>query len=181
LRCQYCDTEYAFSGGELLTLDSILAQIRAFGCEYVCVTGGEPLAQSGCNALLQRLCDDGFRVSLETSGAMSIEHTPTGVSRVVDIKTPDSAESHRNLWGNLEFLTKHDQLKFVICSRDDYEWARFKLDEFSLKSRVSDVLFSPSHHDLSATDLANWIITDRLPVRFQMQLHKVLWNDEPGR
>jgi len=181
LRCQYCDTEYAFSGGELMALDSILAQIRAFNCEYVCVTGGEPLAQSGCNALLQRLCDDGFRVSLETSGAMSIEHTPTGVSRVVDIKTPDSAESHRNLWGNLEFLTKHDQLKFVICSRDDYEWARFKLDEFPLKSRVSDVLFSPSHHDLSATDLANWIITDRLPVRFQMQLHKVLWNDEPGR
>ena len=181
LRCQYCDTEYAFSGGAMMSFDSILESVGSFDCKTICVTGGEPLAQAACNDLLNVLSDTGFDVSLETSGAMSIEDTPTAVSRVVDIKTPDSKESHRNLWTNVALLTPNDQVKFVICSREDYEWARFKLDEYALVSRVSDVLFSPSHHDIAASDLADWIVADRLPVRFQMQLHKILWNDEPGR
>lgn len=181
LRCQYCDTEYAFSGGEMMSFEAILERIQGFDCRSVCVTGGEPLAQVACNELLRILCDQDFDVSLETSGAISIEQTPTEVSRVVDIKTPGSEESHRNLWSNIDFLTDNDQLKFVICSREDYEWSRFKLDEYALTNRVSDVLFSPSHHDINAADLADWIIADRLPVRFQMQLHKILWNDEPGR
>lgn len=181
LRCQYCDTAYAFSGGELMSFEAILDEIRQFECPTVCVTGGEPLAQVPCNDLLHALCEEGFEVSLETSGAMSLEQTPTEVSRVVDIKTPGSQESHRNLWGNIDYLTANDQLKFVICSREDYEWSRFKLDEYQLTPRVSDVLFSPSHHDVKASDLADWIVADRLPVRFQMQLHKMLWNDEPGR
>lgn len=180
LRCVYCDTEYAFSGGQVHSLAQIMAQIDEFGCRRICVTGGEPLAQPECAQLLSALCDRGFEVSLETSGAMSLEHIDTQVSRVMDLKTPDSGESHRNLWSNIAYLTPNDQLKFVICSREDYDWARFKIDEYQLLGRVSDVLMSPSHGVVSATDLAEWMLADRLEARLQLQLHKFLWNDEPG-
>lgn len=180
LRCVYCDTEYAFSGGQVHSLAQIIAQIDEFGCRRICVTGGEPLAQPECAQLLTALCDRGFEVSLETSGAISIEHIDTRVSRVMDLKTPDSGESHRNLWPNITYLTPNDQLKFVICSREDYEWARFKIDEYQLLGRVSDLLMSPSHGVVSATDLAEWMLADRLEARLQLQLHKFLWNDEPG-
>lgn len=180
LRCVYCDTDYAFSGGSLMSLDEILSAIEVTGCRRICVTGGEPLAQPECLILLEHLCDEGFSVSLETSGALSIEEVDTRVSRVVDLKTPDSGESHRNRWANIDFLTAHDQLKFVVCSRADYEWARFKIDEYQLVGRVSDVLFSPSHGVLAPRELAEWILQDKLSVRLQLQLHKLLWNDEPG-
>lgn len=180
LRCLYCDTTYSFSGGELIELEALVAQIAAFGCKRVCVTGGEPLAQRECISLLARLCDDGYEVSLETSGAMPIAPTDIRVSRVVDLKTPDSGECHRNDYSNMAELTGNDQVKFVVCSRSDYEWARFKIDEYALIGRVSDVLFSPSHGVVSPTELAEWILADKLDVRLQLQLHKFLWNDEPG-
>ncbi|MEE4203457.1 MAG: 7-carboxy-7-deazaguanine synthase QueE [Halieaceae bacterium] len=180
LRCVYCDTEYAFSGGEMMPVTSIIDTVRSYGCMRVCVTGGEPLAQPECKTLLRQLCDAGFEVSLETSGAMPIAETDTRVSRVLDLKTPDSAESHRNLWENIPHLTANDQVKFVVCSRADYEWARFKLDEHQLASRVSDVLFSPSFGVVNPTELAEWLLEDKLPARLQLQLHKLLWNDEPG-
>ena len=180
LRCVYCDTAYAFSGGELKSLDTVLEEIAAFGCRRVCVTGGEPLAQPECVALLKALCDRDYEVSLETSGAMPIAATDTRVSRVLDLKTPDSGESHRNDWSNIEHLTPHDQVKFVICSRSDYDWARFKIDELKLADRVSDVLISPSFGVVNPTELAEWILSDRLPARLQLQLHKLLWNDAPG-
>jgi 7-carboxy-7-deazaguanine synthase len=180
LRCVYCDTEYAFSGGEMMTVTRIIDAVRSYDCMRVCVTGGEPLAQPECKTLLRQLCDAGFEVSLETSGAMPIAETDTRVSRVLDLKTPDSAESHRNLWENIPYLTANDQVKFVVCSRADYEWARFKLDEHQLASRVSDVLFSPSFGVVNPTELAEWLLEDKLPARLQLQLHKLLWNDEPG-
>lgn len=180
LRCVYCDTAYAFSGGEQQTLDSILQSVRAYGARHVTVTGGEPLAQPNCLPLLQALCDDGYEVSLETSGALSVAAVDPRVVKVLDLKTPASAESHRNDYSNIEHLSARDQVKFVICDRGDYDWARFKLDQYRLVERVSDVLFSPSHHDLPARELAEWILADRLPVRLQVQLHKLLWNDEPG-
>lgn len=180
LRCVYCDTEYAFSGGQLFSLDEVMAEVAAFGCKRVCVTGGEPLAQPECLPLLKRLCDEGYVVSLETSGAMPLDAVDTRVSRVMDIKTPDSGESHRNRWENVAHLTPNDQLKFVICSRADYDWARFKLDEHQLGQRVSDVLFSPSHKVVDATELAEWMLADKLEARLQLQMHKLLWNDEPG-
>jgi 7-carboxy-7-deazaguanine synthase len=180
LRCVYCDTEYAFSGGEQRSIEAILETVRAFDCPRVCVTGGEPLAQPECKTLLKTLCDEGFEVSLETSGAMPIADIDTRVSRVLDLKTPDSAESHRNLWDNIEHLTPNDQVKFVVCNRSDYEWARFKMDEHRLADRVSDVLFSPSFGVVNPTELAEWLLQDRLPARLQLQLHKLLWNDEPG-
>lgn len=180
LRCQYCDTAYAFSGGELMSLEYILQQVAAYKPRYVCVTGGEPLAQPNAILLLQALCDAGYKVSLETSGALDVSAVDARVSRVVDIKTPDSQEVGRNLYANLALLGQHDQVKFVICSRTDYEWARFKLDEYTLMNSVGDVLFSPSHAQLAPRQLAEWIVQDNLPVRFQMQLHKYLWNDEPG-
>ncbi len=180
LRCQYCDTAYAFHGGEWWTIEAILAQVASFGVRHVCVTGGEPLAQKRCTTLLQRLCDAGFVVSLETSGAIDIAGIDARVSRVLDIKTPGSAEAARNRWENIPLLTAHDQVKFVICSRADYEWARGIVHERALASRC-DVLFSPSKAEVSATDLADWIVADRLPVKFQLQLHKLLWNDDPGR
>ncbi|AXO90894.1 7-carboxy-7-deazaguanine synthase QueE [Pseudomonas parafulva] len=181
LRCQYCDSAYAFSGGTVRTLDDILEQVAGYRPRYVCVTGGEPLAQPNALPLLKRLCDAGFEVSLETSGALDISKVDTRVSRVVDLKTPGSQEAHRNLYANIDHLTANDQVKFVICSREDYDWAVSKLIQYNLDQRVSEVLFSPSHHQVSATDLADWIIADNLPVRFQLQLHKLLWNDEPGR
>lgn len=181
LRCQYCDTSYAFSGGELRTIPEILSQAAEFKARFVTVTGGEPLAQPECLPLLTALCDAGYSVSLETSGALDISSVDGRVSVVMDLKTPDSGECHRNLYANVDHLKPLDQVKFVICSRNDYQWARLKLDEFSLAGRVDDVLFSPSHGQVSPTELAEWILEDRLPVRFQIQLHKLLWADEPGR
>lgn len=180
LRCQYCDTAYAFSGGELLSLDAIVAQVADYAPRHVCVTGGEPLAQPNCLPLLTRLCDAGYQVSLETSGALDVSAVDARVSRVVDLKTPDSLEVGRNRYENMAVLSDHDQVKFVICSRADYDWARFKLDEYALADRVGEVLFSPSHAELDARELADWIVADNLPVRFQLQLHKYLWNDQPG-
>ena len=180
LRCQYCDTAYAFHGGEWRTIDEVMAEVASHGVRHVCVTGGEPLSQKRCILLLQRLCDAGYEVSLETSGAIDIAEVDPRVSRVLDIKTPGSLEVHRNLWSNLPLLTAHDQVKFVICSREDYDWARGVLAEHRLAD-TCDVLFSPSYTQVSPRELADWIVADRLPVRFQMQLHKILWDDERGR
>jgi 7-carboxy-7-deazaguanine synthase len=180
LRCWYCDTAYAFHEGDWRDIDAILDTVKSFEAEHVCVTGGEPLAQPGCLTLLSRLCEAGYRVSLETSGAMNISGVDSRVSRVVDVKTPGSGESARNLTANFELLTAHDQVKFVICSREDYDWSRSYLEEHSLTERCQ-VLFSPSYTQVSPTALADWILADRLPVRFQLQLHKVLWGDVPGK
>jgi len=179
LRCVYCDTQYAFYGGEWRTVDELLEVARGSGVRHVCVTGGEPLAQRACLDLLAALCDAGYRVSLETSGAMDVAPVDPGVSRVVDLKTPDSGESGRNRLQNLDLLTGQDQLKIVVCSRADYEWAR----DF-LRSRAAlpcAVLLSPSWGQVSPRELAEWILADRLDARLQVQLHKVLWGDEPGR
>ena len=180
LRCTYCDTAYAFYGGEWSDIDDIVAKVAAFGVPNVCVTGGEPLAQKRCILLLDALVSAGFSVSLETSGAIDISPVDIRVSRVVDIKTPDSGESGQNLWSNIAQLTPHDQLKFVICSRADYEWAKAELATRRLNERC-EILFSPSYTQLTPRELADWIIADRLPVRFQMQLHKHLWGEEQGR
>jgi 7-carboxy-7-deazaguanine synthase len=180
LRCQYCDTTYSFTGGEKYTLEQILTQVASYGARYVCVTGGEPLAQPNCLLLLNALCDAGYQVSLETSGALDVSQVDVRVSKVLDLKTPDSGESHRNLYDNVPHLTPNDQIKFVICSKRDYDWARFKLDEYQLIPRVSDVLFSPSYGQQNPTELAQWILDDKLAVRLQLQLHKFLWNNEAG-
>ncbi|HEY7776597.1 MAG TPA: 7-carboxy-7-deazaguanine synthase QueE [Kineobactrum sp.] len=180
LRCVYCDTAYAFSGGEMQSLGQIVAAVATYQPRYVTVTGGEPLAQKNCLPLLAALCDAGYEVSLETSGALPVAGVDPRVCKVLDLKTPASAECHRNDYSNIALLTLHDQVKFVICDREDYEWARFKLDEYQLPGRVSDVLFSPSHGQLHGRDLAQWILDDRLPVRLQLQLHKLLWDDAPG-
>ena len=180
LRCQYCDTAYAFHGGQWRDIDAILDEVAGHGVRHVCVTGGEPLAQKRCLALLSQLCDAGYSVSLETSGAIDIAGVDARVSRVLDIKTPGSAEVERNLWDNLALLTPRDQVKFVICSREDFDWARGITEQHRLHE-VCDVLFSPSHAQVSPRELADWIVAERVPVRFQMQLHKLLWNDEPGR
>jgi 7-carboxy-7-deazaguanine synthase len=181
LRCVYCDTEYAFHGGEQMEIAQIMSQVADYQPRYVCVTGGEPLAQPNCLPLLKQLCDAGYRVSLETSGAMDTNGVDPRVSTVLDLKTPASGEVERNDYGNIQRLTAHDQVKFVICDRLDYEWARFKLDEYQLVDRAGEVLFSPSFGQIEHSDLADWIVADNLPVRFQLQLHKLLWNDEPGR
>jgi 7-carboxy-7-deazaguanine synthase len=180
LRCQYCDTEYAFHAGDWLDIDDILDKVRGYGATHVCVTGGEPLAQPNCLKLLARLCDQGFVVSLETSGALDIGAVDARVSRVVDVKTPGSRETARNRIENFECLTPRDQLKFVICSREDYDWSKAFLQEHGLAER-SRILFSPSYNEVSPTVLADWILADRLPVRFQLQLHKVLWGEIPGK
>ena len=180
LRCQYCDTAYAFHGGEWWEIEAILARVAEFGAKYVCVTGGEPLAQKNCLLLLRQLCDAGYRVSLETSGALSLEEVDSRVVRVVDVKTPGSGEEKRNRYEELSRLEAKDQVKFVICGREDYEWSRAKLRELGLEERCS-VLFSPSHEQLPARELADWILEDRLPVRFQIQLHKVLWGNVAGK
>jgi 7-carboxy-7-deazaguanine synthase len=180
LRCGYCDSEYAFYGGQWLRIDDILAEVRRYDTPYVCVTGGEPLAQKRCSELLKRLCDEGFEVSLETSGAVDIAAADPRVSRVMDLKTPGSGEEGKNLWSNLDELTPHDQLKFVICSRGDYEWARAQLRDRGLDT-LCDVLFSPAWGRVEPRDLAEWILEDRLPVRLQLQLHKLLWGDVPGK
>ena len=180
LRCQYCDTAYAFHGGEWWEIDAILAEVARHGVRHVCVTGGEPLAQKRCLALLEKLCDAGYEVSLETSGAIDIAEVDPRVVRVVDLKTPGSKEQHRNLLGNIDLLTTRDQVKFVLCDRADYDWAKAMLAEHRLGERC-EVLFSPSYTQLPARELADWILADRLPVRFQLQLHKQLWGEEPGR
>jgi 7-carboxy-7-deazaguanine synthase len=180
LRCVYCDTEYAFSGGEVFSIDDIARRVAGYSPRYVTVTGGEPLAQKSCLPLLTALCDAGYEVSLETGGAISVAGVDERVVKVLDLKTPASGEMARNDYGNIPLLTPGDQVKFVICDRADYEWARFKLDEYDLAGRVSDVLFSPSHSQLSGRELAEWILSDNLPVRLQLQLHKLLWNDAPG-
>ena len=180
LRCQYCDTAYAFHGGEWWELPAILARVREYATRYVCVTGGEPLAQKGCTTLLTELCEAGLRVSLETSGAMALDQVDPRVITVVDVKTPGSGEERRNRYEELPRLRSHDLVKFVICDRSDYEWSRVKLSELSLPQGCT-VLFSPSHEQLAARDLADWILADRLPVRLQIQLHKYLWGNVPGR
>ena len=180
LRCQYCDTAYAFHGGQWWDIDAIVAEVARHGVRHVCVTGGEPLAQKRCIALLPKLCDAGYVVSLETSGAIDISGVDARVSRVLDIKTPGSGEVERNLWSNLPLLTAHDQVKFVVCSRADFDWAKGVVSEHRLHKRC-DVLFSPSHAQVSPRELADWIVAEQLPVRFQLQLHKILWGEEPGR
>jgi len=180
LRCQYCDTAYAFHGGQWWELAAILARVREFDTRYVCVTGGEPLAQKQCLALLRALADEGYRVSLETSGAMPIDAVDARVIRIVDVKTPASGEEHRNRYEQLALLRPEEQIKFVLCDRADYDWSRGKLDSLQLTQQCQ-VLFSPSHGQLPARDLADWILADHLPVRFQIQLHKYLWGNEPGR
>lgn len=188
LRCVYCDTTYSFEGGERQSLDVIENKIASYQAKYVCVTGGEPLAQPNCLVLLTDLCNAGYRVSLETSGALTIANVDTRVSRIVDVKTPSSAEQHRNLIDNYQYLTPHDQIKFVISDRDDYEWSKAFLAEHRLDQKVSTVWFSPAFAiegqvglPVFARDLAQWILEDHLPVKFQLQLHKLLWQDEKGR
>jgi 7-carboxy-7-deazaguanine synthase len=180
LRCQYCDTAYAFHGGQWFEIDDIVKTVLDFGVSHVCVTGGEPLAQKRCIHLLDKLVAAGLHVSLETSGSIDIAPVDQRVSRIVDIKTPDSAECDKNLWSNLQQLTAHDQLKFVICSRKDYDWSKQQLIDRDL-TQYCEVLFSPSYTEVQPRELAQWIIDDRLPVRFQMQLHKQLWGEEQGR
>jgi 7-carboxy-7-deazaguanine synthase len=180
LRCQYCDTAYAFHGGEWRTVARLLDEARESRARHVCVTGGEPLAQRACETLLTVLCEAGLRVSLETSGAIDASGVDPRVARVIDVKTPGSGESKRNLDLAAQGLRASDQLKFVICDRADYEWSRERVRGERLDARCT-VLFSPSYHQLGAVRLANWILEDRLPVRFQLQLHKVLWGDVPGR
>jgi 7-carboxy-7-deazaguanine synthase len=179
LRCAYCDTAYAFHGGQRTSIDEILAKVAGFEVRHVCVTGGEPLAQPACHDLLEALCAAGYQVSLETSGALDISGVDRRVAVVLDLKTPASGELARNLWDNLAHLKPEDQVKFVICNRGDYEWARATLREHALAARC-EVLFSPAWEQQPARELAEWILADRLPVRFQVQLHKYLWGDAAG-
>lgn len=181
LRCQYCDTAYAFEGGKQQTIADILRTVKDFNCDYATVTGGEPLAQPNCLPLLAQLCDQGLQVSLETGGAMPIDDVDERVSIVLDLKTPGSAEVGRNRVENIALLRPKDQVKFVICDRKDYEWSRAKMLEYRLTERAGEVLFSPSHEQLPARELAEWILQDRLRVRLQVQLHKILWGGEQGR
>lgn len=195
LRCVYCDTTYSFTGGERLSLDSIKEDIAQYPCKRVCITGGEPLAQPNCIALIHELLADGYEISLETAGALSLADVPNEVSKVMDIKTPSSGESDKNLWSNLDYLTQHDQLKFVIMNRSDYEWAKQKLVDYELEKKVGTVWFSPMfnvHEDADesvtqvdvpnlARELAEWMLEDALPVRFQLQLHKIIWADAKGK
>lgn len=180
LRCQYCDTEYAFYGGEWIALDDVLGRVGSFQTQRVCVTGGEPLAQKGCLDLLRRLCDAGHRVSLETSGAIDVGKVDPRVVRVVDVKTPGSGEEQRNRLQNLDLLRPEEQIKFVICDRADFDWASDMVQAKRLSERCA-VLFSPSYGQVEARDLAQWILDGRLPVRLQIQLHKMLWGSTPGR
>ncbi len=179
LRCEYCDTAYAFSGGEVLSLDDIIDQVKGYQTRYVTVTGGEPLAQKNCMDLLERLCDQGYSVSLETSGAMDVSGVNPKVIKIMDVKTPASGEEEKNRVENLKYLNPHDEIKFVICNRQDYEWAKSIMEKHQL-AEYCEVLFSPVAGDMAATELAEWILEDGLSVRFQLQLHKILWDDGPG-
>ncbi len=180
LRCQYCDTRYAFQGGEAMDIAAVLEQVSRYDTRYVCVTGGEPLSQAACTDLLQALCDVGYDVSLETSGALDVSNIDARVSKVMDLKTPASGEQQRNLFENIDFLSINDQVKFVICDRNDYQWAKEIIIRYELVN-CCEVLMSPSFGQLEAKVLAEWVLEDRLPVRFQLQQHKLLWQDEPGR
>lgn len=180
LRCNYCDTAYAFSGGAWMTLDEVLAQVAGYGARHVCVTGGEPLAQRACLPLLTRLCDAGYAVSLETSGALDVAAVDPRVSRVMDLKTPGSGEAGKNRYENIATLTSQDQVKLVLCDRADYDWAREIIQRHDLAARC-EVLLSPCYGRLEPTQLAEWILADRLPVRFQLQLHKILWGEAQGK
>ena len=180
LRCVYCDTEYAFHEGNMITLDDIMKNISEYETKHVTVTGGEPLAQENCRPLLILLCDAGYDVSLETSGAQDISNIDSRVARIVDLKTPASGEADKNLYDNLQYLTTHDQVKFVICDREDYQWSKEKLVTYKLNEQC-EVLFSGSHGELQSSQLAGWILQDQLPVRLQIQLHKYLWGDVPGK
>lgn len=179
LRCGYCDTAYAFHGGESRRISDILAAVAPFGTRYVTVTGGEPLAQKACLALLNELCERGYSVSLETSGALDVSAVDQRVSKILDLKTPGSGEMAKNLWGNLAHLTPHDEIKFVLCDEADYLWAKSRLAEHALAARCP-VLFSPVWGTLPPAQLGAWILRDRLPVRMQLQLHKQLWGEKPG-
>jgi len=181
LRCVYCDTEYAFYGGQRMAVDEVVTEVKKLNAPWVTVTGGEPLAQKSSHALMRKLCDEEYKVSLETSGALSIADVDNRVTVILDLKTPSSGEASRNLYENLSLLKADDEVKFVICDRQDYEWARMKMDEYALAGKVKNILFSPAFASLSATSLADWIVADRLAVRMQLQLHKILWNDEKGR
>ena len=181
LRCQYCDTAYAFEGGSMRKLEEILAEVERLDCQLITVTGGEPLAQPNCILLLQLLCDEGYQVSLETSGALSVDKVDPRVSIVLDLKTPGSREADRNDLGNLSLISQKDQVKFVICNNQDYVWAKAKLLEWNLAARAGEVLFSPSFGEQNPAELAEWILEDHLPVRMQMQLHKLLWGEAAGR
>lgn len=180
LRCEYCDTEYAFTGGEWMEVDAILKEVKQYGASHITVTGGEPLAQKNCIRLLQKLCDEGYQVSLETSGAILVDAVDQRVIKVIDVKTPASGESIKNKMDNFSFLNKQDQIKFVICNEADYVWSCQFIEEHLLESKCDDILFSPSHEQLDASVLAGWILRDQLKVRFQIQLHKYLWGDKPG-
>jgi 7-carboxy-7-deazaguanine synthase len=180
LRCGYCDTAYAFHGGEWMEISEILEKVASYGAHYVTVTGGEPLAQKSCIELLERLCDVGYEVSLETSGALDVSAVDKRVVKVVDLKTPGSGEVNRNLYENMQYILPHDQIKFVICDRKDYDWSKQAIQDYQLKD-LCNVLFSPSFEQLKAGELADWIIHDRLAVRLQIQLHKYLWGDVAGR
>ncbi len=179
MRCVYCDTAYAFSGGSNMEIDDIMTKVAEFGTKYVTVTGGEPLAQKNCLVLLKTLCDAGYSVSLETGGAIDISPVDKRVSVILDIKTPDSGELENNLWQNLEHLKSTDEIKFVLCSRADYEWAKNQLIKRHLADKCP-ILFSPVYSQLKPVDLADWVVADRLPVRMQVQLHKILWGEKPG-
>jgi 7-carboxy-7-deazaguanine synthase len=179
MRCTYCDTAYAFSGGGNMEIVDILAKVAEFGTKYVTVTGGEPLAQKECYVLLQALCDEGYSVSLETGGAMDIEPVDARVSVILDIKTPGSNEEKNMLWSNINYIKPTDEIKFVLCNRADYDWAKAKIIELKLSEKCP-ILFSPSFHDLKAEALAGWVLADKLPVRMQVQLHKILWGEKAG-
>ncbi|MBF7682701.1 7-carboxy-7-deazaguanine synthase QueE [Acinetobacter sp. B5B] len=189
LRCTYCDTTYSFDGGQRQSLESIIETAKSYNTPYICVTGGEPLAQPNCITLLHQLCDLGFEVSLETSGALDVSKVDSRVSKVLDLKTPTSGEDHRNMMSNLDYLTTKDQIKFVICNQIDYEWSKQQVLSYQLNKKVNTVWFSPAFAvekgqaklPQFARDLAQWLLDDQLPVRFQLQLHKLLWQDETGR
>jgi 7-carboxy-7-deazaguanine synthase len=179
MRCVYCDTAYAFSGGSNMEISDILAKVADYGTKYVTVTGGEPLAQKGCLMLLQELCDAGYSVSLETGGAIDVSPVDKRVSVILDVKTPDSGEVENNFWSNLEHLKQTDEVKFVLCSRADYDWAKEILNKHHIADKCP-VLFSPVYSQINPTDLAGWVLEDKLPVRMQVQLHKILWGEKPG-
>ena len=180
LRCQYCDTSYAFYGGEVMLFEDIIHRVTKFNCKDVCVTGGEPLAQANSKKLLKDLADLDFQVSLETGGSISLEGIDERIKIIMDIKTPDSGESTKNRWENLELLKQSDELKIVICSREDYQWSKEIIEQYKISEKCP-ILFSPCAESINPRDLAEWILTDQLPIRFQMQIHKILWNNQPGR
>ena len=180
LRCQYCDTSYAFYGGEVMLFEDIVHRVTKFNCKDVCVTGGEPLAQANSKKLLKGLADLDFKVSLETGGSISLEGIDERIKIIMDIKTPDSGESTKNRWENLELLKQSDELKIVICSREDYQWSKEIIEQYKISEKCP-ILFSPCTESIDPRDLAEWILTDQLPIRFQIQIHKILWNNQPGR